>query len=66
MLPWYPKLIDGRLTLDRVIVLDPVIHLSGAISVHDVTKLVSNAGMRLLEFSLVFIVVVDSHAHGYK
>ena len=66
MLPWYPKLIDGRLTLDRVIVLDPNIHLSGAISVHDVTSLESNAGMRLLEFSLVFIVEVGSRAHGYK
>ena len=66
MLPWYPKLIDGRLTLDQVIVLDPNIHLSGAISVHDVTSLESNAGMRLLEFSLVFIVEVDSRAHGYK
>ena len=38
----------------------------GIDSVLDVTSLGSNAGMRLLEFSLVFIVVADSHAHGYK
>ena len=44
----------------------PRIRVPGIDSVLDVTSLRSNAGMNLLEFSSVFIVAVDSHAHGYK